>query len=107
MDRAKERPSATFVTLEGDVVRGPLVVGGKTEGATPGVFSIKREIADLEALLGSEESRASGIAAELQTLEEELRAADDARIIADERARNAEQELRERKSQRERAGAEL
>ena len=106
-DRAQERPSATFVTLEGDVVRGPLVIGGKTEGATPGVFSIKREIADLEALLGSEESRASGIAAELQALEEELRAADDARIIADERARTAEQELRERKSQRERAGAEL
>jgi chromosome segregation protein len=106
-DRAQERPNATFVTLDGDVVRGPLVIGGKTEGATPGVFSIKREIADLEALLGSEESRASGIAAELQTLEEELRAADDARIIADERARGAEQELRERKGQRERAGAEL
>lgn len=106
-DRAQERPSATFVTLEGDIVRGPLVIGGKTEGATPGVFSIKREIADLEALLGSEESRASGIAAELQALEEELRAADDARIIADERARGAEQELRERKSRRERAGAEL
>ena len=106
-DRAQERPNATFVTLEGDIVRGPLVIGGKTEGATPGVFSIKREIADLEALLGSEESRASGIAAELHTLEEELRTADDARIIADERARTAEQELRERKSQRERAGAEL
>ncbi len=106
-DRAQERPNATFVTLDGDVVRGPLVIGGKTEGATPGVFSVKREIADLEALLGSEESRASGIAAALHTLEEELRTADDARIIADERARTAEQELRERKSQRERAGAEL
>jgi chromosome segregation protein len=106
-DRAQERPNATFVTLEGDIVRGPLVIGGKTEGATPGVFSIKREIADLVALLGSEESRASGIAAELQTLEDELRAADDARIIAEERARTAEQELREKKSQRERAGAEL
>ena len=107
MEKAKQRPSATFVTLEGDVVRGPLVVGGKTEGATPGVFSIKREIADLEALLGSEETRASGIAAELQSLEEELRTADDARIIAEERARTAEQELRERRSHRERAGAEL
>ena len=107
MQKAVERPNATFVTLEGDIVRGPLVVGGKTEGATPGVFSIKREIADLEALLGSEESRASGIAAELQSLEEELRSADDARIIAEERARSAEQELRERRNQRERAGAEL
>jgi chromosome segregation protein len=107
MERAKQRPSATFVTLEGDIVRGPLVIGGKTAGATPGVFSIKREIADLVALLGSEESRASGIATELQQLEEELRAADDARIIAEERARTAEQELREKKNERERAGAEL
>ncbi|HJQ37218.1 MAG TPA: chromosome segregation protein SMC [Thermoanaerobaculia bacterium] len=107
LESAKERPHATFVTLEGDIVRGPLVIGGKTEGATPGVFSIKREIADLEAFLGTEESRASGIAAELQTLEEELRAADDARILSEERARGAEQELRERRNQRERAGAEL
>jgi chromosome segregation protein len=107
MEKAKERPNATFVTLEGDIVRGPLVIGGKTEGATPGVFSIKREIADLVALLGSEETRASGIATELQQLEEELRAADDARIIAEERARTSDQELREKKNQRERAGAEL
>ncbi|HYH10236.1 MAG TPA: chromosome segregation protein SMC [Thermoanaerobaculia bacterium] len=106
-DRAQERPNATFVTLEGDIVRGPLVIGGKSEGGTPGVFSIKREISDLVALLGSEESRASGIATELQTLEDEVRAADDARIIAEERARTAEQELRDRRNQRERAGAEL
>jgi len=105
--RAKERPHATFVTLEGDVVRGPLVIGGKTEGATPGVFSIKRQLSDLEALLGSEETRASGIATELQRVEEELRAADDARILAEERARTAEQELRERRGHRERAGSEL
>ncbi|HYR30187.1 MAG TPA: AAA family ATPase, partial [Thermoanaerobaculia bacterium] len=105
--RAQERPSATFVTLEGDVVRGPLVIGGKTEGATPGVFSVKREIADLVALLGSEETKVSSIATELQSVEEELRAADDARIIAEERARTSEQELRDRKGQRERAGAEL
>ncbi len=107
IERAKERPSATFVTLEGDVVRGPLLVGGKTEGATPGVFSVKREIADLTALLGTEETRASGIGAELQSVEEELRAADDARILAEERARGAEQELRDVRGQRERAGAEL
>jgi len=107
MERAKERPHATFVTLDGDFVRGPLVIGGKTEGATPGVFSIKREIADLEAFLGTEETRASGIAAELQTLEDELRAADDSRILTEERARTAEQDLRERRNHRERAGAEL
>jgi chromosome segregation protein len=107
MEQARQRPSATFVTRDGDIVRGPLVVGGMTEGATPGVFSIKREITDLVTLLGTEESRASEIATELQRLEEELRTADDARIIAEERARTADQELREKKSQRERAGAEL
>jgi len=107
IDRAQERPNATFVTLEGDIVRGPLVVGGKTEGGTPGVFSLKRELSDLETLVGREETRASGIATELQTLEEELRAADDARILADERARAAEQEMRDRRNQRERAASEL
>jgi chromosome segregation protein len=107
IDRAEERPSATFVTLDGDIVRGPLVIGGKTEGATPGVFSIKRQLADLEALLGSEETRASGLATELQSVEEELRAADDQRILTEERARTAEQELREQRAQRERAGSEL
>jgi chromosome segregation protein len=107
IDRARARPHATFVTLDGDVVRGPLVIGGKTEGGTPGVFSIKRELADLEALLGSEETRASGLASELQRVEEMLHAADDARILAEERARTADQELRERRTQRERAGSEL
>jgi chromosome segregation protein len=43
----------------------------------------------------------------LQTIEEDLRAADDARILAEERARAAEQELRERRSNRERANQEL
>jgi chromosome segregation protein len=107
IERSKERPSATFVTLEGDIVRGPLIVGGRLEGATPGVFSLKRQLSDLEAHLGSAESRASGIAAELQAVEDELRVADDARILAEERARTAEQELRERRNHRERAGAEL
>ena len=107
IDRAKERPNATFVTLDGDIVRGPLVVGGKTEGATPGVFSLKRELSDLEALVGAEETRASGIATELQSLEDELRGADDARILADERARTADQELRDLKNQRDRAASEL
>jgi chromosome segregation protein len=107
IDRAKERPNATFVTLDGDIVRGPLIIGGKTEGATPGVFSIKRQLADLQALLGTEETRASGLAAELQALEEELRAADDARIIAEERAREAESHLRDKRAAREHAGMEL
>jgi chromosome segregation protein len=107
LDRAQERPNATFVTLDGDVVRGPLIVGGKTEGATPGVFSLKRQLSDLESLLGSEETRATGIASELQNVEDELRRADDARILAEERARLAENDLRERRSQRDRAVAEL
>ncbi|HET7436230.1 MAG TPA: chromosome segregation protein SMC [Thermoanaerobaculia bacterium] len=107
IEGGRERPHATIVTLDGDIVRGPLVVGGKTAGATPGVFSIKREVADLQALLGSEETRASSLSTELQQVEEELRAADDARIIAEERMRTADQELRERRGQRERAGTEL
>src|SRR5262249_57572765 len=101
MDGANERPSATFVTLDGDIVRGPLLIGGKTEGAIPGVFSLKRQLSDLESLLGHEETRATGIAEELHAIEDELRAADDDRMLAEERARTAEQELRERRSQRE------
>ena len=107
IDRARERPNATFVTLEGDVVRGPLIIGGKAEGAMPGVFSLKRQLSDLESLLGSEESRATGIAAELQAVEEELRRADDERILAEERMRLADNDLRERRSQRDRAVSEL
>jgi chromosome segregation protein len=106
-DRAKERPHATFVTLDGDVVRGPLVIGGKTEGATPGVFSLKRQLSDLESLLGSEQTAATGLASELQAVEEALRSADDARILAEERARLAENDVRERRSQRDHAVAEL
>ncbi|HEY3056641.1 MAG TPA: chromosome segregation protein SMC [Thermoanaerobaculia bacterium] len=107
IERSKENPHATFVTFDGDIVRGPLIVGGKKENATPGVFSLKRELADLEALLGNEEVRASGLAAELQTIEEELHAADDQRIITEERARLAEQELRDRRGSLGRAAAEL
>ena len=107
IERAKQRPNATFVTLEGDIVRGPLIAGGKSENATPGVFSLKRQLIDLEGLLGSEETRATGLAAELQSLEDELHAADDARILAEERARAAEQELRDRRGGREHAAAEL
>ena len=107
IERSKALPHATFVTLEGDIVRGPFIVGGKSENATPGIFSLKRQLADLEALLGSEEVRASGLATELQRVEEELRSADDARILADGRARVADQELRDRRGNRERAGAEL
>jgi chromosome segregation protein len=107
IERSKEKPHATFVTLDGDIVRGPLIIGGKKENATPGVFSLKRELADLEALLGSEQIRASGLASELQTIEDELRAADDRRILTEERARVAEQELRDRRGHHERAAAEL
>ena len=105
--RAKERPHATFVTLDGDVVRGPLVVGGKTEGATPGVFSLKRQLSDLESQLGSEETRATGLASDLHSVEAQLGSADDERILAEERARLAENDLRERRTQRDRAVEEL
>ncbi|HVS32960.1 MAG TPA: chromosome segregation protein SMC [Thermoanaerobaculia bacterium] len=107
LERSKERPGATFVTLDGDIVRGPLVIGGKSENAIPGVFSLKRQLSDLESLLGTEEVRATGIAADLHSLEEDLRAADDARILGEERARQAEQDLRDRRAERERATVEL
>ncbi len=107
IERAKERPNATFVTLDGDIVRGPLLIGGKTEGATPGVFSIKRRLSDLEALLGSDQTRVAGLAADLQKAEEELQAADDARILAEEQARAADASMREQRSSRDHAMMEL
>jgi chromosome segregation protein len=107
IDRAKERPHATFVTLDGDIVRGPVLIGGKTEGATPGVFSIKRQLSDLESLLGTEETRATGLAAELQSVEEQLHAADDVRIIAEDRSRTAEVALRDQRGGRDHAVVEL
>jgi len=103
---ARRKPHATFVTRSGDLVRGSLVIGGKKEEAR-GVFSIKRQLADLERTLSEEESRASGIAQQLIRLEEELRRADDDRILAQERVRQAENHLREMTSGRERAAAEL
>jgi chromosome segregation protein len=107
IERAKERPSATFVTLDGDIVRGPLLIGGKVEGATPGVFSIKRELSDLEALLGTDQTRARGLADKLQKAEEELQSAEDARIIAEERARVAEGSMRDQRNNRDHAMLEL
>jgi chromosome segregation protein len=103
---ARRQPAATFVTREGDLVRGPLIFGGRKESAR-GVFSIKRQLSDLELLLSSETERATGMDAELQNLEEELRNADDARIVAEERVRQAEVELRTRSSERDRVAAEL
>ncbi|HVT44155.1 MAG TPA: chromosome segregation protein SMC [Thermoanaerobaculia bacterium] len=104
---ARSRPHATFVTRDGDVARGPLIQGGRKESAQPGVFSIKRQIRDLEEIIGAEEARATSFAADLQHLEEELQAADDSRIIADERRRNAEQALRDRIGDRARLEEEL
>ncbi|HUF17488.1 MAG TPA: chromosome segregation protein SMC [Thermoanaerobaculia bacterium] len=107
VEQSRQRPHATFITRDGDVVRGPLLVGGRKESAQPGVFSIKRELRDLEDALGAEELRASGIAVDLQRVEESLRAADDARIVAEERERSAEAESRERKIQAARVEEEL
>lgn len=107
VEQARARPHATFITREGDVVRGPLLVGGRKESAQPGVFSIKRELRDLEEALGAEEIRASGIAVDLERVEEELRSADDARIVAEERERQAEQEARDRRVQASRVEEEL
>jgi chromosome segregation protein len=105
--QARIRPRAAFVTRDGDIVRGPLVIGGRQESAQPGVFSLKRELRDLEQLLGAEELRASGIAAELERAEIDLRAADDERIVAEERRRQSEQALRDREVSRNRVAEEL
>ncbi|HSG63569.1 MAG TPA: hypothetical protein VLD39_01145, partial [Gammaproteobacteria bacterium] len=43
---ARRRPHATFVTRDGEIVRGPMIFGGKQEG-TKGIFSIKRQLHDL------------------------------------------------------------
>lgn len=107
VEQSRVRPHATFITRDGDVVRGPLLVGGRKESAQPGVFSIKRELRDLEDALGAEEIRASGIAVDLERVEENLRAADHARILAEERERNAEEEARERRVQTSRVEEEL
>lgn len=104
---ARQRPHTTFLTREGDIVRGPFILGGHKQSAQPGIFSIKRQIRDLEQLLGAEEERAGGIAAELHTLEEEVRAADDARILTEERARTSEQELRDKAAGRDRVVTDL
>lgn len=103
---SSERPRTTFVTRTGEIVRGPLVIGGRLENAR-GVFSIKRELADLEGMLAAEEQRASGISTELEQLEESLRAADDERILTEERVREAENQVRERLAERGRAASEL
>ncbi|MEO8215981.1 MAG: hypothetical protein ABI718_02755, partial [Acidobacteriota bacterium] len=107
LDQARTRPHATLVTRDGDVVRGPLVVGGRKQSAQPGLFSIKRQLSDFERVLGAEEERAGSIARELESVETELRAADDERIVSEERQRSAEQEWRDSASARERLMEEL
>jgi chromosome segregation protein len=103
---ARRKPDATFITRDGDIVRGPLMIGGKKEG-TRGIFEIKRQLNDLEQLLSTEEEKASGIALALETLERELADADDARIVTEEKSRQAEIEMRERVAARDRVRGEL
>lgn len=98
---AKLQPARIFVTRNGDIVRGPLVYGGSKESAR-GVFSVKRQIRDLEAVLAREESRVIAVGKELQSVEEELRQAEDARILADERVKQAELDLRDQSGVRDR-----
>ncbi|MGK2859974.1 MAG: chromosome segregation protein SMC [Thermoanaerobaculia bacterium] len=103
---ARRKPDATFITRDGDIVRGPLMIGGKKEG-TRGIFEIKRQLHDLEQLLSNEEQKATGIASQLETLERELADADEARIFAEETARQAESELRDKVAARDRVRTEL
>ncbi len=104
--RSSSEPRTAFVTRAGEIVRGPLVTGGRQESVR-GVFSIKRELADLERTLAAEETRAGEVASELEALEGRLREADDARILAEERVRTTETLLRERAGEREKAITEL
>jgi chromosome segregation protein len=106
MREARSNPSATFVTRDGDLVRGPLVYGG-IQASARGVFTVKRQLADLELLLSEETVRATSMDADLQQIEEELRAADDARILAEEHVRQSELELRNRAMDRDRAVGEV
>ncbi len=103
---ARRRPNATFVTREGEIVRGPLIFGGKQEG-TKGIFSIKRQLHDLEQLLSNEEQKATGIAAELEQVERELADAEDERILANDRVRQAEARLQDKAAQRDQVRTEV
>ncbi|HEY0788560.1 MAG TPA: hypothetical protein VGE86_07940, partial [Thermoanaerobaculia bacterium] len=104
--RSSSEPRTAFVTRAGEIVRGPLVTGGRQESVR-GVFSAKRELADLERTLAAEELRAGEIAAELEALDARVREAEDARILAEERVRETETLLRERAGERDKAIAEL
>jgi chromosome segregation protein len=103
---ARRRPHATFVTRDGEIVRGPLIFGGRQEG-TKGIFSIKRQLNDLEQLLSTEERKATGIAVELEQVERELANAEDERILADDKVRQAESQLQEKASLRDQVRTEL
>jgi chromosome segregation protein len=103
---AKLQPSRVFITRDGDVVRGPLIYGGSKETAR-GVFSIKRQIRDLELVLADAESRAIAVASELDQVEDELRRAEDVRILSEERVKQGEIELRDKTAVRDRVRADL
>ena len=103
---AKLDPSRTFVSRHGDVVRGPFVHGGSKESSR-GVFSVKRQIRDLEMVLAEAESRATAVSAELLLVEDQLRGAEDARILAEERVKQAEISLHDKTAERDRLRAEL
>ncbi len=103
---ARRRPHATFVTRRGELVRGSLIIGGEKKEAR-GLFSLKRELADLETMVTEEKSRATQIDQELKGIEHDLREADDNRILAEERARQSEKSLLETRTAREHALAEL
>ena len=107
IEQARQHPRATFVTRDGDIVRGPLILGGQKQSAQPGVFSIKRQVRDLEHLLGEEEMKANTLSGGLQLVETELHEADDARILTEERRRLSEMDLREKSLARERVLSEV
>ena len=82
------------------------IIGGKKEEAR-GIFTIKRQLSDLERRLGEEEARATGIAERLMRIEEDLPKADDARILTEGKLKQAENDLHEMLSARDQASSEL
>lgn len=70
---AQAHPSATFVTLEGDVVRpGGVVTGGVLEGPAVGALQKKREVAELSAQVAQVEERYNEIITRHYELQKQL-----------------------------------
>ncbi|MBW3565893.1 MAG: chromosome segregation protein SMC [Acidobacteria bacterium] len=103
---SSSHPGIRFVAKDGSLVHGSLVAGGSRKESR-GVFTVKRELEDLESTIRQEKDRSVEIDRKLTDLEHRLSSADDARILAEERARRAETELQEMRAARDNASTQL